>query len=126
MNGTNDYTPALPDTRAVLDIHIGLAKALGLPGVGANALLDDNGDPVGKLDNSWDWAKAILQNIANSTGAGVDEIVSKGGVFDNPTDEYSGNQLAYQYGNIIRTFIDPVARTRDSVTGQVLFRRAPL
>ena len=118
VNGTNNYTPALPDTKAVLDIHIGLARALGLPGVGANALLDDNGDPVGKLDNSWDWAKAILQNIANSTGAGVDEIVSKGGVFDNPTDEYSGNQLAYQYGNIIRTFVDPIARTRDSVTGQ--------
>ncbi len=118
LNSTNNYTPALPDTKAVLDIHIGLAKALGLPGVGANALLNDNGDPVGNLDNGWDWASAILQNIANSTGKGVDEIVAKGGVFDNPTDEYTGDQLSYQYGNIIRTFSDPLARTKDSVTGQ--------
>ncbi len=118
MNGTNNYTPALPDTKAVLDIHIGLAKALGLPGVGANALLNDNGDPVGNLDNGWDWARSILQNIANSTGVGADDIVSKGGVFDNPTDEYTGAQLTYQYGNIIRTFSDPIARTKDSVTGQ--------
>ncbi len=118
VNGTNNYTPALPDTKAVLDIHIGLAKALGLPGVGANALLNDDGDPVGDLDNGWDWANAILKNIANSTGAGVDEIVAKGGVFDNPDDEYTGSQLTYQYGNIIRTFIDPLARTKDSVTGQ--------
>ncbi len=117
-NGANNYTPALPDTKAVLDIHIGLAKALGLPGVGADALLDDNGDPVGKLDNSWDWASAILQNIANSSGVSAGEIVAKGGVFDNPTDEYTGEQLTYQYGNIIRTFIDPMSRTKDSVTGE--------
>ncbi len=118
LNGVNNYTPALPDTKAVLDIHIGLAKALGLPGVGGGALLSDAGDPVGDLNNSWDWAKSILQNISNSTGAGVDEIVAKGGVFDNPTDEYTGDQLTYQYGNIIRLFSDPMARTKDSVTGE--------
>ena len=118
LNGVNNYTPALPDTRAVLDIQIGLAKALGLPGVGAGALLNDAGDSVGDLNNSWDWARSILQNIANSTGANVDEIVAKGGVFDNPTNEYTGDQLTYQYANIIRTFSDPLARTRDSVTGE--------
>ena len=47
-----------------------------------------------------------------------EEILSKGGVFDNPTDEYTGEQLAYQYGNIIRMFADPIARTKDSVTGE--------
>jgi len=121
-NTTNNYTPALPDTKAVLDIQIGLAKALGLPGVGDNALLDDNGNSVGDLHNSWDWAKAMLSNLANDAsskypGLSIDEIISKGGVFDNPTEEYTGEQLTYQYGNIIRTFIDPIARTRDSVTG---------
>jgi len=119
---TNDYTPALPDTKAVLDIHIGLAKALGLPGVGAGALLDDNGNPVGDLNNSWDWAKAILENLAFSAKAKypsitIDEILAKGGVFDNPTEEYDGEYLSYRYGNIIRIFMDPIARTRDSVTG---------
>jgi anaerobic selenocysteine-containing dehydrogenase len=126
VNGKNDYTPALPDTLAVLDIQIGLATALGLPGVGGNALLDDAGESVGDLENSWDWARAQLENIVNNAYPGlapdkiqekIKEVLSKGGVFDNPTDEYTGQQLTYQYGNIIRTFSDPVARTRDSVTG---------
>lgn len=34
-----------------LNIHVGLAKALGLPGVGAGALLDDDSNSVGDLDN---------------------------------------------------------------------------
>jgi anaerobic selenocysteine-containing dehydrogenase len=118
LNTQNDYIPALADTRAVLDIHIGLAKALNLSGVGKDALLDDNGNPVGDLNNSWDWANAQLRNIAVNAGVSIENILSKGGVFDNPGDEYTGEQLAYQYANIIRTFSDPVARTRDSVTGE--------
>jgi anaerobic selenocysteine-containing dehydrogenase len=122
INATNDYTPALPNTKAVLDIHIGLAKALGLPGVGANALLDSVGNVAGDLDNGWDWARALLENIAENAqgkhpGVTAEEILSKGGVFDLPGDEYDGDYLSYQYSNIIRTFADPVARTTDSVTG---------
>lgn len=130
VGGRNDFEPFLPDTRAVLDIHIGLAEALRLPGVGRDALLDSDGTPVGDLYNSWDWARAILQNLEhNSEGdhpsITIEEIVSKGGVFDEPGDEYgSGPQgfgsdhLTYRYGNIIRLFADPVAQTRDSVTGE--------
>jgi anaerobic selenocysteine-containing dehydrogenase len=119
VSARNDYTPALPDTKAVLDIHIGLAKALRLPGVGSGALQPSEGD----LHNSWDWAKAQLDNIVESAKSDyvnltIQEIISKGGVFDNPKDEYTGDKLTYKYGNIIRTFIDPVARTRDSVTGE--------
>lgn len=122
VSATNNYTPVFPDTKAVLDIQIGLAKALGLPGFGPGALLDSGGNPVGDLNNSWDWANAILQNIALNAqgikpGITPEEILSKGGVFDNPGDEYTGAQLTYQYGNIIRLFMDPIARTRDSVTG---------
>jgi anaerobic selenocysteine-containing dehydrogenase len=122
VGAANDYTPVLPHTKAVLDIHIGLAKALRLPGVGDNALLDDAGNPVGDLHNGWDWARAMLENIAYNAqgkhpGVTVEDILSKGGVFDNPGDEYTGDLLSYRYGNIIRTFSDPVARTRDSVTG---------
>ncbi|MBI2316233.1 MAG: hypothetical protein HYU75_04210, partial [Betaproteobacteria bacterium] len=128
-DATNNYTPALSDTKAVADIHIGLAKALGLPGVGINALGTGR-----NLNNAWDWAKAMLDNIAfnaSSKYAGLtrDEILAKGGVFDNPGEEYSGDlagstpnpngpYLAYKYGNVIRLFVDPVARTRDSVTGR--------
>ncbi|MGB6335484.1 MAG: molybdopterin dinucleotide binding domain-containing protein, partial [Thermoanaerobaculia bacterium] len=125
VNSINDYTPFLPDTKAVLDIHIGLAKALGLPGVGDGALSVTGTQHSGDLHNSWDWAKAILLNIANNAPGNptIEEILSKGGVFDNPDDEYEaapngGTWLAYRYGNIIRTFIDPIAQTRDSVTGE--------
>ena len=46
-------------------------------------------------------------------------------MFDNPTDEYEAStNLAYRYGDIIRTFIDPVARTKDSVTGEYYSGRA--
>ncbi|MDA9983038.1 molybdopterin-dependent oxidoreductase, partial [Gammaproteobacteria bacterium] len=114
----NNYTPVLGNTKAVLDIHIGLAKELGLPGVGAGALLDDAGIPVGDLHNSWDWARSILRNIEASALVPLEEILSKGGVFDNPTDEYVGEKLAYPYANIIRMFADPIARTKDSVTGE--------
>jgi anaerobic selenocysteine-containing dehydrogenase len=118
----NDYTPALPDTRAAADVHIGLAKALGLPGVGAGALVSADGT-TRDLNNAWDWAKAMLDNIAVNAkskypGITRDEIIAKGGVFDNPGEEYDGDKLAYKYGNIIRLFADPVARTRDSVTGK--------
>jgi anaerobic selenocysteine-containing dehydrogenase len=117
-DGQNNYTPALADTKAVADIHIGLAKALGLPGVGTNAI-----DGVRNLNNAWDWAKAMADNIAFNAsskypGLTRDEIIAKGGVFDNPGEEYAGDKLAYRYGNIIRLFADPVARTRDSVTGK--------
>jgi anaerobic selenocysteine-containing dehydrogenase len=130
--GANDYEPALPDTKAVLDIHIGLAKALGLDAAGAvgpDALLDGGGTPVGNLNNAWDWAKAILENIAANAqsdhpGITIDEILSKGGVFDDQGQEYGSGplgfgeeHLSYRYGNIIRMFADPIARTRDSVTG---------
>ncbi len=123
VDGTNEYSPVLPNTKAVLDIHIGLAKALGLPGVGDDALLNEIGEPVGDLHNSWDWAKAMLENIAKNAqdtipGVTAEEILSKGGIFDEPEDEYTGDQLTYQYGNIIRLFGDPVARTKDSVTGE--------
>jgi tetrathionate reductase subunit A len=117
------FKPFLPDTKAVLDIHIGLAQALALPGVGEDALLDAAGNPVGHLHNSWDWARAMLSNISENAKASVPgltsgEILSKGGVFDEPGDEYDGEYLRYRYANIIRTFADPVARTRDSVTGE--------
>jgi len=133
----NDYRPVLPNTKAVLDIHIGLAKALGLDGsvsgpngpvkaVGNDALLK-GGAPAGpkNLNNGWDWANAWLQNIASSSGVSQSEILAKGGVFWDKNKEYVngpngsvGTHLAGQYGNIIRLFCDPLARVKDSITGE--------
>jgi tetrathionate reductase subunit A len=133
----NDYRPVLPNTKAVLDIYIGLAKALGLDGtisgpngpvkaVGAGALVKA-GAPAGpqNLHNGWDWAHSILQNLSASSGRPISEIVARGGVFWDKHQEYdngpngsAGTHMAGQYGNIIRLFSDPLARTRDSITGQ--------
>ncbi|MBI5183062.1 MAG: molybdopterin-dependent oxidoreductase, partial [Nitrospinae bacterium] len=97
----NNYTPVLPDTKAVLDIHIGLAKALGYDGTVVFPVIEKSIKAVGadalgageNLYNSWDWAYAILRNIQFSSGFTVDTILQKGGVFRDPGDEYTGDKL---------------------------------
>ena len=109
----NVYTPVLPNTRTIGDIHIGLAKALGLPGVGDRAFQD--GSP---LNTYWDFYKKGLENLSKNTGKPVGGIVAKGGVFEDPGNEYEGRYLKHKYGNIIRLYIEPLATTKDSMTGQ--------
>lgn len=109
----NVYTPVLPNTKTVGDIHIGLAKALGLPGVGEKAFEDGS-----SLNNYWDFYKKGLQNLSKNTGKPVSEIVAKGGVFEDPGNEYDGKYLKYKYGNVIKIYIEQLATTKDSMTGQ--------
>lgn len=109
----NVYTPVLPNTKTVGDIHIGLAKALGLPGVGDKAFKD--GSP---LNSYWDFYKKGLENLSKNTGKPISEIVAKGGVFEDPGNEYDGKYLKYKYGNLIHIYIEQLATTKDSMTGQ--------
>jgi anaerobic selenocysteine-containing dehydrogenase len=109
----NAYTPVLPNTKTVGDIHIGLAKALGLPGVGDKAF--ENGSP---LNTYWDFHKKGLENLSKNTGKPIVEIVAKGGVFEDPGNEYDGKYLKYKYGNLVRLYIEQLATTKDSMTGQ--------
>ena len=109
----NVYTPVLPNTKTVGDIHIGLAKALGLPGVGDKAFQD--GSP---LNTYWDFYKKGLENLSKNTGKPISEIVAKGGVFEDPGNEYDGKYLKYKYGNLIHIYIEQLATTKDSMTGQ--------
>ncbi len=109
----NVYTPVLPNTKTVGDIHIGLAKAMGLPGVGEKAFQD--GSP---LNTYWDYFKKGLENLSKNTGKPITEIVAKGGVFEDGGNEYDGKYLKYKYGNIIKLYIEPLAITKDSMTGQ--------
>ena len=108
----NVYTPVLPNTKTIGDIHIGLAKALGLPGVGDKAFKD--GSP---LNNYWDFYKKGLENLSKNTGKPIREIVAKGGVFEDPGNEYDGKYLKYKYGNLIHIYIEQLATTKDSMTG---------
>ncbi|MDO8479177.1 MAG: molybdopterin-dependent oxidoreductase [Candidatus Rokubacteria bacterium] len=109
----NVYTPVLPNTKTVGDIHIGLAKALGLPGVGDKAFED--GSPI---NTSWDFYKKGLQNLAKNSGKLLAEIVAKGGVFEDSGGEYDGKYLKYKYANEIHLYIEQLATTKDSMTGQ--------
>ncbi len=109
----NVYTPVLPNTKTIGDIHIGLAKALGLPGVGDKAFSD--GSP---LNTSWDFYKKGLENLSKNTGKPIGEIVAKGGVFEDPGNEYDGKHLKYKYGNVIHLYMEPLAITKDSMTGR--------
>ena len=109
----NVYTPVLPNTKTVGDIHIGLAKALGLPGVGDKAFQD--GSP---LNTYWDFYRKGLQNLSKNSGKSIAEIVAKGGVFEDPGNEYDGKYLKYKYGDVIKIYNEQLATTKDSMTGQ--------
>jgi anaerobic selenocysteine-containing dehydrogenase len=111
----NVYTPVLPNTKTIGDIHIGLAKALGLPGVGDKAFQD--GSP---LNTYWDFYKKGLENLAKNTGKPIAEIVAKGGVFEDSGNEYEGKYLKHKYGNVIHIYSEPLATTKDSMSGKYL------
>ena len=104
----NVYTPVLPNTKTVGDIHIGLAKAMGLPGVGAKAFEDGS-----SLNTYWDFYKKGLENLAKNSGKSVADIVAKGGVFEDPGSEYDGKYLKYKYGNVIKIYIEPLALAKE-------------
>ncbi|MBI4300503.1 MAG: hypothetical protein HY677_05145, partial [Chloroflexi bacterium] len=109
----NRYTPVLPNTKNTMDIHIELAKKVGLPGVGAGAFEDGS-----SLDAGWDFVKKQIQNLSKAAGKPVQEIIAKGGVFEDPGNEYSGDYVKSTYGNIIHLYNEPLATTKDSMTGQ--------
>jgi tetrathionate reductase subunit A len=109
----NVYTPVLPNTKTIGDIHIGLAKAMGLPGVGAKAFADGSA-----LNTYWDFYKKGLENLAKNSGKSVADIIARGGAFEDPGNEYDGKYLKYKYGNVIRIYIEPLALAKDSMTGQ--------
>ncbi len=114
-----NYQPILPGTKMYMDILIELAKRLGIAGVGANAFEDG-----GSLDRAWDFTKRQLDNLAKSATDAlkrtvtVEEIMAKGGVFADSGTEYDGEKLKSRYGNEIHLYIEELATTKDSMTGQ--------
>jgi anaerobic selenocysteine-containing dehydrogenase len=96
------------------DILIALAKKLGnMPGVGDNAFEDG-----ASLNSAWDWNKKLFENLAIESGASLEEIIAKGGVFEDPGNEWEGNYLKHKYGSEIHIYIEQLATTKDSMTGQ--------
>jgi len=97
------------------DILINLMKALGLdPGV----------------KNGWEMAKWMLYHLAQDyktrTGSTksldelVDEIIAKGGVFEDPVSYVdSDGRLKYGYSGIVHFYLEPIGNLVDSITGKL-------
>ena len=124
-NGTEEATgPQLME-----DIMIALGGRLGIPGVGAGAF-DLTGAAPGYdwrsgLYSAWDWYLNALNNFSVETGVPVEEIIAKGGVFapvggnpEDPSASYEGDYLKSRFGKLIHIYIEPLAATRDSMTGR--------
>jgi anaerobic selenocysteine-containing dehydrogenase len=111
-NAENNYEPILPGTRIIEDVFIDLGKRMGLPGVGDNAFED--GSP---LHNAWDWYWHMANNIAIDRGVSIEDVVARGGAFEDPGTEYSGDKIAHQFKKILHLYSEELATTIDSMTG---------
>ncbi|RMF96514.1 MAG: hypothetical protein D6734_03585, partial [Candidatus Schekmanbacteria bacterium] len=98
------------------------------PGVGDNAfeLKDTDGNDIDankgwttSLTNAWDWWKNVLINLKEESGlpSSIDEILAKGGVFEDSGSEYDGEYMAHRYGKIVHFYSDVLATTKDPMTG---------
>jgi anaerobic selenocysteine-containing dehydrogenase len=106
-----NYTPFLPNTKPMEDIHIGLAKKAGWP--------------VG-LDRNWDWAKQLIENIGfEADGPGMDYVLARGGRFEAADAAYDGESQAHKFNGRLFFFYEPLATARDSMTGE-FFAGLPL
>jgi anaerobic selenocysteine-containing dehydrogenase len=104
FDGDMNYTPFLPNTKTLEDIHIGLAKKMGWP--------------VG-LDRNWDWAKQLFENIGlEDGGPGMDYLLARGGRFEAPDGAYDGETQGHKFSGRLFFFYEPLATARDSMTGE--------
>jgi tetrathionate reductase subunit A len=114
-----NYQPILPGTKMYMDILIELGKRLGIPGIGANAFEDG-----GSIERAWDYTERQLKNLAKNASdalgrtVSVEEIMAKGGVFADPGTEYDGATLKSKYANEVHLYIEELAVTKDSMTGE--------
>jgi tetrathionate reductase subunit A len=111
------------------DVFIALAVRLGIPGVGRNTF-DLTGAKEGldwraDLYSAWDWYLNLVNNFAVDSGVSPEEIIAKGGVFApldttpaDPASRYSGPYLKSQYKNLLHFYIEVLATTKDSMTGE--------
>lgn len=126
------YRSIYPDCRQMIDMLIEIGKALGLPGVGADAFPEELGfdgtDFV--LDNAWDWYKRMIANVAGEAGAlvpggaqleKINYVLARGGVFDPITSAYDAgnpNLLAKKFDKSeLHFYVEDFATALDSMTG---------
>ncbi len=121
--------PAAEGPQLAEDVFIALAVRLGIPGVGFGTF-DLTGAKEGldwraDLFSAWDYYLNLANNLSVDSGSSPEEIVAKGGVFQpldrapsDPAARYNGPYLKAQYKNLIHLYIERLALTRDSMTGE--------
>lgn len=118
------YIPVLPNTMIIEDIFILLGKKLGLPGVGTNAF-DLTGAAGGynwtaDCHCAWHWYQNIINNWAIEAGipvGNINQILQKGGIFEDPAAEYNGNYVGHPLAKQLNFYIDALAATKNPMTG---------
>ncbi len=114
LDSDMNYTPVLPNTKTLEDILIGLGNAMGLDMTGE----DPDGDPV-PMTKAWDFHKQMIENIGlEDGGPGLDAVLARGGRFNDPGTEYADGHMNKVYGKRIYLFAEPMATTKDSITGE--------
>lgn len=125
-----------PDCRMMEDMLIGIGKAMGLPGHGANAFptgYDFGGSGSGDLamDSAWDWYKRQYANVAGEAGSlvpgateldKINYIIARGGVFAPANTAYSGTNPDWLNSRFDKSechfYVEYFALATDSMTGQ--------
>ncbi|MHC4093659.1 MAG: molybdopterin-dependent oxidoreductase, partial [Planctomycetota bacterium] len=109
-----NYTPVLPNTKTLEDILIQLGDAMGLDQTG----VDPDGNPV-PITKAWDFHKQMIENIGlEDGGLGLNTALARGGRFNDPGTEYADGHMNKVYGKRIYLFAEPMATTKDSITGE--------
>ncbi|MFQ6120782.1 MAG: molybdopterin dinucleotide binding domain-containing protein, partial [Methanosarcinales archaeon] len=109
---THDYTPINPDTKTMEDIHIMIAKKLGLPNFGKDGM------GTGKdLNKAWDYYNEYLNGGEFSGGLDPNtEHMMMAGKFENPNNRYDGDWMKHPYGKLITIYSEEAAITKHSMT----------
>jgi tetrathionate reductase subunit A len=103
LDADMNYTGALPNTKTLEDILIGIGKAMVLQV---------------PWNRAWDFWKQIFTNIgADANGPGIDHLLARGGRFQDADQAYDGEKLRNRFSTRLYFFSEKLAMTRDSMTG---------
>ncbi len=107
---TGDYVGVLPQARTLEDILIGLGNAM-------HAL--DPSVPKPPWRNAWDyWRQAIANMAAQGNGPGMDDVLARGGRFEDYPAAYDDNRLRHRFNGRIYFFSEKLATKHHPMTGE--------
>jgi anaerobic selenocysteine-containing dehydrogenase len=104
------------------DWLINMGKAMGLPGLGKDAL-----GPGIDINNAEDWYVKTFANIAMegegvlpgaSEAEQIKYVLARGGRFEDAGEAYDGDHLAHKRKSRLNLYIEKLGSTKDSMTSK--------